>query len=70
MESELIFIFGSVKDVRTGSILIVDGNLAEGSQKTEGALGDVVNDFQIGQENAIIVTIDAIDMLALEIGEF
>jgi uridine phosphorylase len=64
MESGFLFIFGSVNNVKTGTILVVDGNLAEGTQKSEGALGDVDNVFQQGEKSAITTALKAIDELA------
>ncbi|MFX0088138.1 MAG: nucleoside phosphorylase [Candidatus Hodarchaeota archaeon] len=64
MESGFLFIFGSVKKVKTGTILVVDGNLATGTQKSEGSLGDVDSIFQQGEEAVIKITLQAIDELA------
>ncbi len=64
MESGFLFIFGSVNNVKTGTIVVVDGNLAEGPQKSEGALGDVDNIFQKGEKKVITTALKAIDELA------
>ncbi len=64
MESGFLFIFGLANNVKTGTILVVDGNLAEGTQKSEGALGDVDNIFQKGEKKAITTALKAIDELA------
>ncbi|MHA2291382.1 MAG: nucleoside phosphorylase [Candidatus Hodarchaeales archaeon] len=62
MESALLFVFGSVKKIKTGSILVVDGNLAEGTQKDEGALGDTEERFDQGIQKAITCAIKAVEM--------
>ena len=64
MESAYIFVFGMVKEVKTGSILVVDGNLAEDTQKSEGSLGEMENKFKKGVEKAISCTIHAIESFA------
>jgi uridine phosphorylase len=63
MESALLYIYGSVKKVMTGSILVVDGNLAEGTQKDEGAIGDTDEIFKQGVQKAITCAIKAVEML-------
>ncbi|UCG90368.1 MAG: nucleoside phosphorylase [Candidatus Heimdallarchaeota archaeon] len=63
MESALIFIFGSVKGLEIGSILVVDGNLAEGSQKSEETMGERDEIFQKGERNAIKIALKAIEEL-------
>ncbi|MFX1284410.1 MAG: nucleoside phosphorylase [Promethearchaeota archaeon] len=63
MESALIFIFGSVKRVKTGSILVIDGNLAESTQKSDQTLGESDNKFKYGVQNAILCAIDAIESI-------
>lgn len=62
MESALIFIFGTVKAIKTGSILVVDGNLAEGTQKDEGANSENDTVFQQGVQKAIKCAIGAVEM--------
>lgn len=62
MESALIFIFGSLKKVKTGTILVVDGNLVEGTQKDEGSLGDSDEIFQQGVEKAVVCAIKTVEM--------
>jgi len=70
MESSFVFIFGTVKSylfkepIMTGTILVVDGNLAEGTQKSEGELGDHSEIFRTGEEKAILTTFRAIEKLA------
>ena len=61
MESALIFTFGSVKKVKTGSILVIDGNLAEGTQKSDQSLGESKSHFKIGIQEAILCAIEAIE---------
>lgn len=61
MESSLLFIFGSVKNVITGSILTIDGNLAEGTQKDEGSIGDTDERFNQGVEKTIKIAIRAFE---------
>ncbi|MFX0015181.1 MAG: nucleoside phosphorylase [Promethearchaeota archaeon] len=61
MESALLFVYGSVNKMRTGSILVIDGNLAEGTQKDEGILGDYNEIFQSGERNAILTAINTIE---------
>ncbi|MFW9904947.1 MAG: nucleoside phosphorylase [Candidatus Thorarchaeota archaeon] len=63
MESALIFIFGLLKKVKVGTILVVDGNLAEGTQKDEGNLGDINEIFQQGVENAVACAIRTVEIL-------
>ncbi|MHA2368834.1 MAG: nucleoside phosphorylase [Candidatus Hodarchaeales archaeon] len=63
MELSTIFIFGSVRGVQTGGIVVVDGNLAEGTMKDSGELGDTSESFTEGEKRAIQVAIKAIDKL-------
>ncbi|MFX1511803.1 MAG: nucleoside phosphorylase [Promethearchaeota archaeon] len=63
MELSTIFIFGSVREIQTGGIVVVDGNLAEGTMKDEGSLGDTTNRFKVGEEQAIMIAIKAIERL-------
>ena len=62
MESAVIFIFGTVKALKTGSILVVDGNLAEGTQKDDGINGENNTKFQQGVRIAIKCAIGAVEM--------
>lgn len=63
MESAFIFVFGAVKEIKTGSVLVVDGNLAEGTQKTQGTLGDTEKLFDNGVQNAIRCAINTIERI-------
>jgi len=64
MESALIFTFGTVKRAKTGSILVIDGNLAEGTQKSDQSLGESENKFKDGVQKAILIAIDAIESIS------
>lgn len=63
MELSTVFVFGSVRGVQTGGIVVVDGNLAEGTMKDAGELGDIGEAFSEGEKLAIRVAIKAIDKL-------
>ncbi|MFW9855841.1 MAG: nucleoside phosphorylase [Candidatus Thorarchaeota archaeon] len=63
MESALLFVFGIAKNVKTGSILVVDGNLAEGTQKDEGVNSEIDDKFRQGVQKSIECAIAAIELL-------
>jgi uridine phosphorylase len=63
MELSTIFVFGSVRGIQTGGVVVIDGNLAEGTMKDSGALGDVSTPFNEGEERAILVAIEAVEKL-------
>ncbi|MFX0117359.1 MAG: nucleoside phosphorylase [Candidatus Hodarchaeota archaeon] len=63
MELSTIFVFGSVRGIQTGGIVVVDGNLAEGTMKDSGSLGDTSGFFAEGEERAIAVAIVAVERL-------
>lgn len=63
MELSTIFVFGSVRGVQTGGIVVVDGNIAEGTMKDAGKLGDTSESFNEGEKQAILVAIKAIEKL-------
>ncbi|MFX0115252.1 MAG: nucleoside phosphorylase [Candidatus Hodarchaeota archaeon] len=63
MELSTIFVFGSVRGVQTGGIVVVDGNLAEGTMKDSGSLGDTDGLFHEGEEQAISIALNAVDRL-------
>ncbi len=66
MEAATIFVFGSVRRIQTGGIVVVDGNLAEGTKKNEGSLGDIDTRFKEGEERAIAIAVRAIEKILLE----
>ncbi|MFX0206227.1 MAG: nucleoside phosphorylase [Candidatus Hodarchaeota archaeon] len=63
MEMSTIFVFGSVRGIQTGCIVVVDGNLAEGTKKSEGSLGDTSAKFREGEKRAITIAVRAIENL-------
>ncbi|MFQ5981253.1 MAG: nucleoside phosphorylase [Candidatus Heimdallarchaeota archaeon] len=63
MELSTIFVFGSVRGLQTGGIVVVDGNLAEGTMKDSGALGDTLSLFKEGERQAIAVAIGSVERI-------
>ncbi|MFW9993586.1 MAG: nucleoside phosphorylase [Candidatus Odinarchaeota archaeon] len=63
MELSYLFIFGSVKKVKTGGIVTIDGNLAEGTMKDEEHSGESDDHFKDGMRKAISCTIKAIEKI-------
>lgn len=63
MELSAIFVYGSVRNVQTGGIVVVDGNLAEGTMKDSGTLGDTNSFFSKGERQAIVVALGAVEKL-------
>lgn len=67
MECSAIFVLASLKGLSAGSILTVDGNLPEGTKKSEFESGEDAGDFDNrvinGIENSIDISLKAIELL-------
>lgn len=67
MECSAIFVLASLKGLSAGSILTVDGNLPEGTKKSEFESGEDAGDFDSrvinGIENSIEISLKAIELL-------
>ncbi len=61
MESSTLFIFGSLKEVFTGTILTSDGNLEEKTNIYSGNVEENYSQFQEGVKKSIECAIEAID---------
>ena len=65
MESALLYIFGLVKKVQTGTILTSDGNLNDLNTIYTGSVEENLKKFETGVKNTIECAIAAIELLDL-----
>ncbi len=67
MECSAIFVLASLKNLKAGAILTVDGNLPEGTKKSEFEPGENAGDFDrrviSGIENSIEISLKAFEIL-------